>query len=126
MNLFDKTPFAFGKAKGWAARDEEFVRRAGFALMAALSAHDKKAADVEFERLLPLIKRGSTDERNFVRKAVNWALRQIGKRNLTLNKKAIAAAKEIQKTDSKAARWIAADALRELKGEKVQARLKRK
>ena len=126
MNLFDKTPFAFGKAKEWATRKEEFVKRAGFALMAALSVHDKKAADVEFERLLPLIKRGSTDERNFVRKAVNWALRQIGKRNLTLNKKAIAAAKEIQKTDSKAARWIAADALRELEGEKVQARLKRK
>jgi 3-methyladenine DNA glycosylase AlkD len=126
MNLFDKTPFAFNKAKEWAARNEEFIKRAGFALMASLAVHDKKAADSEFERLLPVIKRGSTDERNFVRKAVNWALRQIGKRNLALNKKAIATAKEIQKIDSKAARWIAADALRELEGEKVQAKLRRK
>ncbi len=126
MNLFDKTPFAFDKAKEWAARNEEFVKRAGFALMASLAVHDKKATDSEFERLLPLIKRGSTDERNFVRKAVNWALRQIGKRKPALNKKAIATAKEIQKIDSKAARWIAADALRELEDEKVQSRLKKK
>lgn len=91
-NLFDKTKFAYKKALEWATRKEEFVKRAGFVLMAALSVHDKKTKDQKFERFFPAIKRYSTDERNFVKKAVNWALRQIGKRNINLNKKAIRAA----------------------------------
>ncbi len=126
MNLFDKTSLAFSKAVEWSGRDEEFVKRAGFALMAALAFHDKKATNKDFSQFLPIIKRESTDERNFVKKAVNWALRQIGKRNLTLNKLAIKTAKEIQKLDSKAARWIAADAIRELESEQVQKKLRGK
>ncbi len=122
-DLFDKTPFAYRKAAQWSAREEEFVKRAAFALMAGLAVHDKKAPDEPFLDFLPLIVRESTDDRNFVRKAVNWALRQIGKRNPALNLAAIAAAEEIRGADSKAARWIAADALRELRSEAVQRRL---
>jgi 3-methyladenine DNA glycosylase AlkD len=122
-SLFDKTEFAYSKAVEWSAREEEFVKRAGFVLMAALSVHDKDATDRQFERFFPIIKRECKDERNFVKKAVNWALRQIGKRNSSLNKKAVKCAVEISKIDSKSARWIAADALRELKGAKVQTRL---
>jgi len=122
-SLFDQTPFAYKKAVEWAKRDEEFVKRGAFALMAGLAVHDKKAPDAKFEKLLPIIKKASTDERNYVRKAVNWALRNIGKRNAYLNKKAILCAREIQKIDSKAARWIAVDALRELQSDAVQQRL---
>jgi 3-methyladenine DNA glycosylase AlkD len=122
-NLFDRTEIAFGKAAEWSGRSEEFVKRAGFALMAALAWHDKAAADEKFEALLPLIKSGAVDDRNFVKKAVNWALRQIGKRNPRLNALAIETAKEIQALDSRAARWVAADALRELSGPAVQKRL---
>jgi 3-methyladenine DNA glycosylase AlkD len=122
--LFDKTAFAWDKAKEWTKRKEEFVRRAGFVLMAALAVHDKKAQDKKFLPFFSIIKRRADDKRNFVKKAVNWALRQIGKRNITLNKKAVAIAKEIRKTDSPAARWIAADALRELTNKKVLVRLK--
>ncbi len=122
-NLFDRTPFAHAKAIEWSKRKEEFVKRAGFAMMAALAVHDKKSPDAAFERFLPIIAREATDERNFVRKAVNWALRQIGKRNAALNKAAIAAAKEIAKMDSKAARWIAADAIRELESDAVRKKL---
>lgn len=125
-NLFDKTPFAYRKVIEWSKRDEEFVKRAAFVLMATLSVHDKKAEDKVFEKFFPIIKREANDNRNFVKKAVNWALRQIGKRNLNLNKKAIKIAKEIQKMDSKSARWIASDALRELTSEKVEKRLKAK
>jgi 3-methyladenine DNA glycosylase AlkD len=113
-NLFDKTPFAYDKAKSWTVRNEEFVKRAGFALMACLAVHDKKASDQQFLLFFPLIKKESVDERNFVKKAVNWALRQIGKRNLALNQAAIELAHEIKTIDSKSARWIANDALREL------------
>jgi 3-methyladenine DNA glycosylase AlkD len=113
-NLFDKTPFAYKKAFEWSKRKEEFVKRAGFVLMATLSVHDKKATDAKLAKFFTAIKRGATDERNFVKKAVNWALRQIGKRNKNLNKKAIMLAREIDKIDSKSARWIAKDALREL------------
>jgi 3-methyladenine DNA glycosylase AlkD len=120
MNLFDKTPFAYKKAIEWSSRKEEFVKRAGFALMASLSVHDKKAKDKDFIKFLPLIKSESTDERNFVRKAVNWALRQIGKRNKKLQKEAIRTAKEIQKIESKSAKWIASDAIRELKDKKLK------
>ena len=124
MNLYRRTPFAWKKACAWARSEEEFVRRAGFALMAALAA-GKAASDAKFIALLPLIRRYSVDERNFVRKAVNWALRQIGKRNLRLNEAALKAAKEIRKIDSKSARWIAADAIRELSHPKIAARFKR-
>jgi 3-methyladenine DNA glycosylase AlkD len=123
-NLFDKTEFAYRKALEWAARDEEFVKRAGFALMAWLAFHDKPAPDESFLDFLPVIKRESVDVRNYVKKAVNWALRHIGKRNAALNIMAIQAAKEIQAAGSKPGRWIAADAVRELTSEKVQERLR--
>lgn len=126
LHLFDKTPFAWKKAVQWAMRKEEFVKRGAFSLMAVLAVHDKKAHDREFLRLLPIIKKAASDERNGVKKAVNWALRQIGKRNRFLNNAAIRTAEAIQKSDSRAPRWIAADALRELKSEAVQSRLKRK
>ncbi len=122
--LFDKTPFAWDKAIEWSGRKEEFVRRAGFALMAALAVHDKRAPDKKFLQFFDIIKHHADDERNFVKKAVNWALRQIGKRNTRLNKKAVAVAKEIRKMDSPAARWIAADAIRELTNKKILARLR--
>jgi 3-methyladenine DNA glycosylase AlkD len=125
-NLFDKTKFAHKKAIEWSKRREEFVKRAGFVLMATLAVHDKEADNQKFIRLLPIIKREATDERNFVKKAVNWALRQIGKRSSALNKIAIQTAKEIQKIDSKSARWIALDAFRELTSQAVQKRLHRK
>ena len=121
-NLFDKTAFARRKILEWSARDEEFVRRAAFVLIACLVWRDKKATDAEIAAWLALIARAATDERNFVRKAVNWALRNIGKRNAALNQTAIAAALEIQRLDSRAARWIAADALRELRSAAVQSR----
>ena len=124
-NLFDKTNFSYKKALQWAQRDKEFVKRAGFAMMAVLSVHDKKAHDKVFMKFFPLILRGAEDERNFVKKAVNWALRQIGKRSHTLNEKAIAITKKIQRMNSKSARWIASDALRELTSEAVQKRLKK-
>lgn len=122
-NLFDKTPLARRKILEWSAREEEYVKRAAFVLIACVAWHDKKAPDVEFIAWLPLIAGAATDARNFVRKAVNWALRNIGKRNTALNRAAIAAALKIQRLDSKAARWIAADALRELRGDAVQQRL---
>jgi 3-methyladenine DNA glycosylase AlkD len=122
-NLFDKTSFAYQKAAEWSKREEEFVKRAGFTLIASLAVHDKKAADEEFLKFLPMIKRESGDARNFVKKSVNWALRQIGKRNLSLNKLAIKTAEEIQQIDSRSARWIASDAIRELTSEAVQKKL---
>ena len=125
MNLFEKTPLAWQKIIDWSEREEEFVKRTAFALIACLAWHDKKSEDEKFIELFPVIMRGVVDERNFVKKAVNWALRNIGKRNLNLNKAAVNAAKEVQRLDSKAARWIAFDALRELESEAVQMRLKR-
>lgn len=123
MNLFEKTPFAWQKIHDWSMRDEEFVKRAGYALIACLAWHDKRAADEQFVALMPVIAQGATDDRNFVKKAVNWALRNIGKRNRHLNAVAIETAKQIQQIDARSARWIAADALRELQGEAVQKRL---
>jgi 3-methyladenine DNA glycosylase AlkD len=123
MNLFDKVPLAWQKIADWSEREEEFVKRAAYTLIACLAWHDKKAEDEKFIGLLPVIIKGATAERNFVRKAVNWALRHIGKRNLYLNRAAIKTAEEIQGVDSKAARWIATDALRELTSEAVQKRL---
>jgi len=113
-NLFDKTQFAYGKALAWTRDERELVRRAGYVMMATLAVHDKKAPDKVFELFFPFILKGSLDERNLVKKAVSWALRQIGKRNAELNAMAIATAKQIRALDSKSARWIAADALKEL------------
>jgi 3-methyladenine DNA glycosylase AlkD len=124
-NLFDQTRFAHKKAIEWSKGDEEFVKRAGFVLMAALAVHDKEKSDREFEKFFFLIKKEAMDERNFVKKAVNWALRQIGKRSAYLNRVAIKTAQMIQKKNSKAARWVAADALRKLTSEAVQKRLRR-
>jgi len=123
-NLFRKTKFAYQKIIEWSSRKEEFVKRTGFSMLASLAVHDKKKEDKEFIKFFKIIKREATDERNFVKKAVNWALRQIGKRNFNLNKKAIKTAKEIQKINSKSAKWIAAGALRELESEKIQNRFK--
>jgi 3-methyladenine DNA glycosylase AlkD len=114
-NAFAASPLAWQQPARWAARPEEFVRRAAFALIAALAVHDKKAPDAAFLRLLPLIEDASTDERNFVRKAVNWALRQIGKRNAALHAPAVALAERLRDQASRSARWIGSDALRELK-----------
>lgn len=113
-NLLRRTPYAWAKALAWAKRKPEFVRRAGFVLMATLAVHDKAAGDAAFEDFFAAIRAGATDERNFVKKAVNWALRQIGKRNPALRKRALSVAGELTEMDSKAARWIAADARREL------------
>ena len=123
LNLFAKTGFAYQKAAEWSADEGEFVKRAGFALMACLAVGDKQAGDAQFEAFLPLIKRESGDNRNYVKKAVNWALRQIGKRNPALNKKAVETAQEVKGMGSTSARWIAADAIRELTSEAVQKRL---
>lgn len=125
MNLFEKNQLAWKKIVDWSEREEEFVKRTAFSLIACLAWHDKKAGDEKFIALFPIIIKAATDERNFVKKAVNWALRNIGKKNLNLNEYAISTAREIQQLNSKAARWIASDALRELEGEAVQARLKR-
>lgn len=125
-HFFDKTPFVYKKIREWTKREELFVKRAGFSLIAWLTVHDKKAADSKFEELFIIIKRESTDERNYVKKAVNWALRNIGKRNLALNKKAIKTAKEIKNIDSETAKWIANDAIRELTSYKVQEKVKKK
>jgi len=117
---------AWSKTAAWSRRKEEFVKRAAFSLAAYLSYKDKQAPDEKFEQFLRTIERESNDERNFVRKAVNWALRNIGKRNLRLNRAAIRTAERIRRQNSRAARWIAADALRELRSVAVQARLRRK
>lgn len=114
QNVFRFTPFAFEKAAEWASAEGEFVRRAGFALMAGLAVKAKAASDAQFEAFLPLIAAAAGDDRNMVRKSVNWALRQIGKRNPALRERAMETAHEIREQGSKSARWIANDALREL------------
>jgi 3-methyladenine DNA glycosylase AlkD len=126
LEVFCKLPFAHRKAVAWTRRREEYVRRAGFALMAVLAVHDKAATDAAFRRLLPVIERGAADERNFVKKAVSWALRQIGKRSRPLQGAAIASAERIARLDSRAARWVAADVLRELRSDAVRRRLDRR
>ena len=122
-NLFDKTPYAYEMAVAWSGREEEFVKRAGVALMAYLAFHDKEAEDGGLLAFLPWIEREAADGRNYVKKAVNWALRQIGKRNRLLNKEAIATAERVRSQRSPPARWIASDALRELESEALQSRL---
>ena len=113
-NLFDKTPYAYQKAIEWCHQEQEFVRRAGFVLMAELAVHDKSAPDEAFLPFFPLMKQYAVDERNFVKKAVNWALRQIGKRNSRLRVLALEWAEAIKGVDSKTAQWIAKDAMKEL------------
>ena len=124
-NLFDRTPFAHKKAMEWSKREKEFEKRAGYVLMAELAVHDKGSADATFAQFFPAIERGSTDPRNFVKKAVNWALRQIGKRDANLNRGALEAAQRISRLDSPSARWIASDAIKELKSGAVQKKLRR-
>jgi 3-methyladenine DNA glycosylase AlkD len=114
FGLFDRTPHAEGKAHEWSRSRQEFVKRSAFALMAGMAVHRKELGDEVFLRFLPVIAREAADERNFVKKAVNWALRQIGKRNPRLRAAASAAAGRIARIDSRSARWIARDALREL------------
>jgi 3-methyladenine DNA glycosylase AlkD len=121
--LWAETPFGYEKAREWAGRDEEFVKRSGFVVMCALAVHDKKAPDSALLAFLPLIEREAVDERNFVKKAVNWALRQIGKRSGNLNAAAVAVARRLRDSDSRAARWVASDALRELESQAVRGRL---
>jgi 3-methyladenine DNA glycosylase AlkD len=123
FHLFDRTPFAWDKASRWAASPREFVKRAGFALMASLAAHDRTARDERFLEFLPLIEEGARDERNFVSKAVNWALRQIGKRNLVLHPAAMSTARRLASSEDAPRRWVGKDALRELTSTAVRERL---
>jgi len=124
-HLFYKTSSTTKKIEEWTRRSEELVKRAGFVLMVALAVHDKTADNTLFESFLPIIKREVSDDRNYVKKAVNWALRQIGKRNPYLHRKALQTARDILQNDAKSAQWIARDALRELHSEKVNKRLQR-
>lgn len=126
FHLFDRTPHAWNKVVAWAPRREEFVRRAAFALLASLSVHDKKSADAPFLRGLRLIERAAQDERNFVKKAVNWALRSLGKRNAALNAASRKVAERLAASPQPAARWVGKDALRELTSPSVRKRLARK
>ncbi len=122
-NLLDRTPFAFGTALEWSERDEPFVRRAAFALMACAAVHRRDEPDQRFEALLDAIRARATDERTEVTKAASWALRQIGKRSMALNRRAIEVATDLRTRDSRGARWVGADAMRELTSEKVRTRL---
>lgn len=125
MNLFEKTPFAWDKIGQWSQRQEAFVKRAAYALIACLAWHDKQAADARFVALMPLVKAGAVDDRNYVKKAVSWALRNVGKRNPALHQVALQVAREIGEVDSRSARWIARDVVRDLTGETTQRRLQR-
>ena len=125
-HLFCRTNFAYEKVFEWSEKDEEFIKRAGIVLIAYLAVHDKKASDEKIAQFLPILEKHANDERNFIKKAVNWSLRQIGKRNLTLNKLAIETAETIKSQNTKSARWIASDALRELQNDKVIERLMKK
>ncbi|MBN1147004.1 MAG: DNA alkylation repair protein [Anaerolineales bacterium] len=123
MNLFEKTPLAWEKIPEWSLREEEYVKRAAYALIACLAWHDKRAQDEAFIGLLPVIARGAADGRNYVKKAVSWALRNTGKRNLRLNQVALQTARELQAMEAKPARWVGADALRDLTSEATRSRL---
>lgn len=122
-NAFVASPLAWNRVQAWAQHPDEFVRRAAFALLATLAVHDKQATDATFVAALAWVETAASDERNFVKKAVNWALRNIGKRNAALHAAAVASALRIQLQGSRSARWIAADALRELNSEAVTARM---
>jgi len=123
-NLLDRVPFAVELAHEWAGAEREFVKRAGFVVMTQISVHDKKAPDDVFLRFLELVEREAYDDRNFVRKAVNWALRTVGKRNVYLNSRAVEVARRLRDSGPKAAGWVASDALRELTDPKVVARIR--
>ena len=123
-NLFRKNNFVNELLFKWVKSKHEFTRRAGFVLMATQSVHNKEMTNADFIKYFPFIIEYSTDERNFVKKAVNWALRQIGKRNLYLNKEAIKVCKKLLEFDSKSANWIAKDAIKELTSEKIISRIK--
>lgn len=123
LNLFWKAASAYEKAEEWTAREGEFVKRAGFVLMASLAVHDKKANDRMFEGFLTVVRREAADDRDYVRKAVNWALRQIGKRNAGLHQRAMQVALDLRQAGSKSARWVGSDALRELSSEAVRRRV---
>ena len=125
-HLFDYTPFAFEKARQWSRSPREFVKRAAFAMMAGQAGHNKTATDAQFLALLPLIEKGARDDRNFVKKGVNWALRRIGRRNLALNAAARAVAERLASSDEASSRWVGKDALRELASPKVRAQLLRR
>jgi 3-methyladenine DNA glycosylase AlkD len=125
-NLFQHTAFAYPKAFEWSGRSQEFVKRAGFVLMACLAFYDRTAPDAKLAQFFPIIVQASDDERNYVKKAVNWALRNLGKRSQVMNAQAIAVAQEIQGRGTRPARWIATDALRELTSEKMQLRLRKR
>ena len=112
--LFDRTPFAYDKVRQWAKSEREFVRRGAFALMASLAGHDKKAPDARFLELLPLVEKYATDERNFVKKGVSWALRRTGTRGPALKKACIVVARRLAASDDATARWAGKDALRDL------------
>ena len=125
-NLFEATPFGLKMARSWMRRPEEFVKRAGFALVAEHAVHDRTSADSVYTAWFPAIRRGAADERNYVKKAVSWALRSIGKRNLALNAAAIREAEALLVSDTRSARWIGRDALRELTLAEHQRRLRAK
>jgi 3-methyladenine DNA glycosylase AlkD len=125
-NLFEDTPFAGEKAIEWSAAEAEYVKRAGFVLMARLAVSDRRSPDRRFLRFLPVIRRGAGDSRNFVKKAVNWALRQIGKRSVPLNRRAAALARALKASPAAHTRWIGADALRELTNPETLRRLARR
>ena len=125
MHLFDRTPFAVDRIHAWSSAEPEFVKRCAFATMAGLAVHEKAASDAFFVELLPLCEREAWDDRNYVRKAVNWALRQIGKRNHALNAEAVACAERVLAQGTRSARWIANDALRELRSDDTKAILDR-
>jgi 3-methyladenine DNA glycosylase AlkD len=120
IGLLWNTPFAWRKVREWSRREPEYERRAAFALLAGLAVHDKQATDKQFRAALRLISKAAGDERNFVKKAVNWALRQIGKRNAELREAAIEIAEELIATESRSARWIGRDAVRELRRQAVR------
>lgn len=125
-NLFDKSKYAYRKIEEWSSSEKEFVRRAGFSLLAVMSVHDKKADDKIFLKYFPLIEKYSFDDRNYVKKAVNWALRQIGKRGMMLNEKAVEVCLRLKKSELRAARWIGSDAYRELTNPQTILRTKQK
>ena len=125
-HLFDCTPFAWETLRRWSTSRDEFVKRAAFAMMAGQAGHDKTAADTRFLALLPLIERGARDDRNFVKKAVSWALRRIGHRNLALHAAASALAGRLAASDEPLCRWVGKDVLRDLSRPMVRARLARR
>jgi 3-methyladenine DNA glycosylase AlkD len=125
MNLFEESPLVWKKIVEWSRREEEFVKRAGFALLACLAWHRKDAVDEEFVKLLPIIEDGATDGRNYIKKGVSWALRNIGKRNNHLHQVAMDTAVRLQNMDSKTAKWIAKQAIRDLTSDVTKRRLKK-